>query len=282
MRVAILASPRSGNSWLRVLLAETLELPEFTTHNWHEVIGQVPDSCVMQVHWYREPGIQMFLRDNGFRIVTVARHPLDILLSALRFCKHDPNNARWLEGNCEIECLFDKNVTPENTVFLDWCAGFGCENLLSVTYQWFHEREAVKVHYEDLVANPRGTVDAIAYDLAGKKLSVSNATLKKFDLPYWKSLPNQHGWQGKAGLWKEFYTTESCAAIRERHRRVFDTLGYDVEGVCASNTAATISEKWKALNPEKAAAEASPNGPVPAAATSHNRFRFFSGILANR
>src|SRR5271168_4540387 len=153
MRIAIISSPRSGNSWLRTLLAGTLAIPEIAIHNWHEIADSVPESCVMQIHWYREPGFQKFLHDNGFKIITISRHPLDVLLSVLRFCKYDPNNARWLEGNCNLDYLFEQDATPVCPAFLDWCTGFGCENLLSVTYQWAHEPHATKVRYEDLLHN---------------------------------------------------------------------------------------------------------------------------------
>src|ERR1700677_1877928 len=183
MRVAIIASPRSGNSWLKKLLADTLGLEEFAVHNWHEVINQLPESCLLQIHWYREPGFQMFLRDNGFKIVTITRHPLDILLSVLRFCKYDQNNARWLEGNCNLDSLF-----------------------------------------EELLHNPRETINTLASRIVGTSISIPDAVLEKYNLLYWKSLPNKHGWQGKAGLWKELYSRRTCRAIYERHQRVFDVL----------------------------------------------------------
>lgn len=274
MRVAIIASPRSGNSWLRVLLAETLGVAEFTTHNWHEVAETLPPSCVMQVHWYREPAFQKFLREHGFKVVTIARHPLDVLLSVLRFCKHDPNNARWLEGNCEVECLFDKSVTPVSPAFLDWCAGFGCENLLSVTYQWIHEPGALRTCYEDLVRDPCGTVNTLAGALTGIPVSVPDKALEKYALPYWQALPNKHGWQGKAGLWKELFSAESCRAIRDRHQRVFNTLGYGVDEADETNSAERISQRWSELN-----ADEGDNEPQPPPVVVRKRGGFLSGIL---
>lgn len=273
MRVAIIASPRSGNSWLRVLLAETLGISEFTTHNWHELVNDLPQSCVMQVHWYREPGIQAFLRDCGFRVVTIARHPLDVLLSVLRFCKHDPNNARWLEGNCEVECLFDKSFTPISPVFLDWCLGFGCENLFSVTYQWMHDPGTLKTRYEDLVSDPCGTVAGLARALTGNPAPVPDEALEKYSLAYWQALPNKHGWQGKAGLWKELFTAGSCRAIHDRHRRVFDTLGYNVDEACETNSEAEISKRWVELNGDEIDSVTQP------AATVRKRSGFLAGIV---
>jgi len=270
MRVAIIASPRSGNSWLKKLLADTLGLEEFAVHNWHEVINQLPESCLLQIHWYREPGFQMFLRDNGFKIVTITRHPLDILLSVLRFCKYDQNNARWLEGNCNLDSLFEQEVSPTCPAFLNWCTSFGCENLLSVTYQWFHEPDVLKVRFEELLHNPRETINTLASRIVGTSISIPDAVLEKYNLLYWKSLPNKHGWQGKAGLWKELYSRRTCRAIYERHQRVFDVLGYGIDDAMASNSFQKIAERWKELTAED------PPPPPPPKTT------FISSLLAGR
>ncbi len=178
MRVAIISSPRSGNSWLRTLLAGTLDIPEFAVHNWREIIDPLPESCVLQIHWYREPGFQKYLHDNGFKIITVTRHPLDILLSVLRFCKYDPNNARWLEGNCNLDYLFEQDATPICPAFLEWCTSFGCENLLSVSYQWAHEPNVTKVRYEDLLHNPRDIISTLTSRLTGSGITISDLTGK--------------------------------------------------------------------------------------------------------
>ncbi len=259
MRVAIISTPRSGNSWLRFLLAETLGIPELAIHNWHDIMDNVPESLVLHIHWYREPGFQKFLRDNGFKTVTLARHPLDVLLSVLRLCKHDPTSVRWLEDNCNLQCLFDKSVTPVSKEFLNWCKGFGCENLLSISYQWFHDPHAIKLHYEDLILDPRGVVGTLASRIAGSSLSVPDAALEKYNLSFFKGLPNKHGWQGKAGLWKDFYSWPACRKIYRRHWRVFKVLGYGIKGASWMTSTKKILKRWKELNPDDPA-------PVPAAA----------------
>src|ERR1700722_13128489 len=102
LRIAIVSSPRCGNSWVRMVLARALNLAEITIHNWKDITEELPNDCILQIHWYREPNFQSFLRKNGFRLIVLARHPLDVPLSVLHFVRYEPMTARWPEGNCAI------------------------------------------------------------------------------------------------------------------------------------------------------------------------------------
>jgi hypothetical protein len=66
-RVAIVSSPRSGNSWVRCVLADILELKQIFVHNCFQAPLILPDNCILQLHWYREPNFQDSLRSNVMR-----------------------------------------------------------------------------------------------------------------------------------------------------------------------------------------------------------------------
>ena len=98
MRLAIVATPRTGNTWLKVLLGKIYDLPEIETFtlrddDWTRVSGP----CILQVHIRREPVVEARFEREGFRLLTLTRHPFDVLVSILRFAAF-ANTANWLLG----------------------------------------------------------------------------------------------------------------------------------------------------------------------------------------
>jgi sulfotransferase family protein len=242
VRVAIVSSPRSGNSWLSALLRDAMELRALAIHNYLDV-ETLPERCVLQLHWYREPNFQKFLSRHNFRTITIARHPLDVLISVLHFVRYEPETAKWLGGNCELSQSLAEG-SPTSGAFLDYAVSFGSENLLSVTYQWWRDPGAIKVRYEDLVAAPEIEVAQIAERLYMSGARVIDAVLAN-SFATFKDRPNRHGWQGRPGLWQELIPHEDACAIFARHRTIFETLGYSLERT--QLTRASAERNWASL-----------------------------------
>ena len=69
MRIALIGTPRSGNNWLRAVLAETLELTPVAVHNYLEAPVPLPERCIFGTHWYREPNFQRYVREQGSEVL---------------------------------------------------------------------------------------------------------------------------------------------------------------------------------------------------------------------
>ena len=242
MRIAIVSSPRSGNTWLRRIFVDGLGLNEIAVHNYLDV-AKVPEQCVIQVHWYREPNFQNFLIQHNFVVITLARHPLDLLLSVLHFVKYEPETKRWLEGNCALPENLNISA-PCSPCFIDYAMSFGCENLLSVSYQWWHDKSALRVRYEDLVSKTSAEVERVAGFL-GVDAQPLQSALPMNSLPSFQALPNRHGWHGRPGSWRELIPTDIARKIFSRHSGVFQALGYDIEP--SSLTHEEAEKRWLEL-----------------------------------
>lgn len=84
VRVAVISSPRSGNTLLRSLLAQTLDLVELPVHHPADLDwDHLPARAVIQLHWPRTAHLERLLAGAGTRVVTLARDPLDVLVSVL-------------------------------------------------------------------------------------------------------------------------------------------------------------------------------------------------------
>jgi hypothetical protein len=241
LRIAIVSSPRCGNSYVRTVLARALNLAEIAVHNWTDTPKELPKDCILQIHWYREPNFQSFLRENSFRLLVLARHPLDVLLSVLHFIRYEPLTARWLEGNCAIspELLESSSVSA---AFERYATSWGAENLLSISYQWWHDCAALRIRYEDLVEDPNGEFAAIAKAL-GQTTDCIETILTEINFQTFRAMPNRHGWQGKPGLWRMLVPTITALKIYACHQRIFNVLGYPIP--LSLTTRSTAKRNWE-------------------------------------
>lgn len=48
------------------------------------------------------------------------------------------------------------------------------------------------------------------------------------DLDAFQALSKRHGWQGKPGLWRDFVPFRHVRRVYQRHKPLFNMLGYSV------------------------------------------------------
>ena len=246
LRLGIVSTPRSGNTWLRHLLTAAYMLEERAAHLPDDVFAlPLPHRLALQIHWMRDADFLDRIRRHKIQVITLARHPLDMLLSMLHFLQHEPETARWLDGAGNIDFSLVGH-DPNSARFIDYATGPGARNLLQVTAQWWLEPESVKVRYEDLVADPVRQLQMIS-DFIGQAPVVDFETaVAQNQISKLKSTPNRHAWQGHPGLWRSLMTSATALAISEAHRDLFETLNYecDPDFDLAHEIA---SERWQSL-----------------------------------
>jgi Sulfotransferase domain len=162
LRIALVSTPRSGNTWFRRLLATTFMLEDRAVHNpedlvWHEL----PERFVLQCHWHKFEPFTSLLEENLFRVVVLSRHPLDVLISILHFAPHNAETARWLEGDGGNEVSI-YGAKPRDSAFLEYAAGPRAAALLSVSHEWRQAEGRYSVRYEDVVRDPAGELKRLA------------------------------------------------------------------------------------------------------------------------
>lgn len=229
LRIALVATPRTGNTWIRTLLAEAFGLEQLAVHAptglpW----TRLPARLVVQLHWHRLPVFRAALRETGFRVVTIARHPLDVLVSVLQFRQSEPATEFWLSGEGGDESRL-VGATPEDPAFLDWALSARARALLAVTPEWWSDLDTIRVRYETAVADPGGTLVAVAERLraeASKDLRALGAEVSLEDMRRRFVATPGHFWKGRPGVGLEVLDARSTAAIVAAHEPVFRALEY--------------------------------------------------------
>lgn len=226
MKIAIVSTPRSGNTWLRYMLSQLYGLTQHAVHtpqalNW----GSLSINSIVQLHWHRWPEFETMLAEHGFRSVTIARHPIAVLVSIWQFAPHEPQTAQWLSGEGGTEVLI-LNKPINSLDFLEYACGPRARALLSVSAEWWDVPGGVQVRYEDLVRIPQTTLTSLCSILGPPKQSI-DSTLR--DNTFEKLQPtasNHHFWQGQAEAWRQLVPQEFAQEIELTHIDVFKHLGY--------------------------------------------------------
>ena len=251
VRIAVVSSPRSGNMWLRRLLVAAYGLEERAAHTPDEVDwDRLADGCVLQLHWHRTPAFRALLATHGFSIVVLARHPLDVLVSILHFAPHEPQTARWLDGESGDERRL-VGADPASAAFLAYATGPRARALLSITPEWWDTGDA-RIRYEDLVERPVDELARLVDELGGTPVVSAAQAVEavRFD-ELRDEATNLHFWQGRPGLWKELVPTRYALAIAAVYPEM-ERLGYSV-----GLDAATAKARWRVVAVDAPLAQAS-------------------------
>jgi hypothetical protein len=228
VRLAIISTPRCGNTWLRNLLSSIYSIPSFCEHNpvdfgWDDL----PDSCVLQIHWRPVDSFIRRLKENGFHLVVMNRHPLDVLISILQFSLHD-QTGRWLEGEEGNERSI-YGAMPRSSAFLDYATGPRAAALLSVSLKWWNWPGCTQVLYEVLNRDPLGELQRIVEECGGTpclsfEQAVADQTINKLRA---RTQREHHFWIGQPGLWRSLLTSEEVNRLADVLQPRFADFDYD-------------------------------------------------------
>jgi len=214
-RVALISSPRSGNTWARYLLRDACGLTELAYNNpWDVDWDALPDRCVLQMHCHRTPELVDRLGRLGFARVHMARHPLDVLLSILQCCGAVPETAEWVarEGGDESAIA---GRSPQDPAFLAYATGPRARALLSITPEWWDDGDpAVRLRYEDLVADTPGRLAATIAGLGLTPTAPLEAVIEANRIDRLRFWSQAFFWRGSPGLWRRLLTARQVEAIR--------------------------------------------------------------------
>lgn len=230
MRLAVVSTPRSGNTWLRHLLAASFGLEQAAVHNPADIPWRnLPARYIVQLHWQPTAELLGQLRQEDFQVITLSRHPLSVLISILHFAPHHPNTVRWLEGEGGSESAI-LGVLPRSRAFLEWACGPRARALLSVTPAWWSRQEVVRVRYEELYHDPIATMESLATRLVARPVRPLREAVEIYRLDQIQDVRrDQHAWKALPDLWKQMFPKAEAERIAAAHQESFAILDYSCD-----------------------------------------------------
>jgi hypothetical protein len=214
MRIAVVSTPRTGNTWVRHLLGAAYRLPHLPRHSMTDADWTaLPSDVVLQLHWRRTPEFAAKLAECGFRVVTVARHPIDVLISILHFCIFESESEHWLLGAGGSEAdIF--GAMPRSRTFVEYAKGPRAAELLAVTPDWWGQPGVVGVRYEDLVADTERELRRMEEAFGPVRCGSWGEAVEACALGKMRQRStNNHFWQGRPGLWRHLLPSTEANEI---------------------------------------------------------------------
>jgi len=230
LRLAIVSTPRCGNTWLRYLLSGVYDVAEMAVHRPEDLDwDSVPADAIVQLHWHRTGPLVERLHEEGFRVVSLARHPLDVLISILHYAPRSASTAVWLQGEGGDE-LGLVGSGPHGPAFLEWAQGRRARALLSVSAEWWDDPSAVQIRYEDLVADAVGGLRHLVERIGVLPVRSLREVVENQRFDNLRDAFNPvHFWKGQPGLWRSLLLAADARAIAASHEAIFATLGYPLD-----------------------------------------------------
>lgn len=230
LRIALVCTPRSGNNWLRLLLGAALELPTLAVHEiTEEQLAELPPECIFAIHARRDPDFVAMLNQHGFRLLTISRHPCDVLVSILQFAVHESESGRWLNyrGGDETGIL---GTTPRSRSFAEYACGERAKQLFGVTADWWDDPDTVTVRYEELVKNPIAELERLVAEFRPSMTPNLEEIVNRYSLQE-RRLNTFHNqiWKGTPGHWRAYITAEIAQEIAAAHTDLFLKLEYECD-----------------------------------------------------
>lgn len=246
-RIAVLGTPRSGNTWLRGLLRGLTDAVEVAEHRPADFDWEgLPHAATLQLHWYPTSHFRALLKAHRFTAVTIIRHPLDVLLSILHFCRHEANTAQWLDGVGGNEQLL-RSLSPLSPELVAYAHSDRFQLLLGVTPSW-QKAGAPWLRYEDLVADTPGQLLRLAETLGVEaEPERLGEIIAARDMPVMQAhMVNQHYWQGRPGLWRALLPADQVEALSPALSDFTEPYGYDLTPD-PSTTATSAQAAWDSM-----------------------------------
>jgi hypothetical protein len=251
MRIFLACTPRTGNLWIRRVLAHALGVPQIATHTPQDIDWSgLPTDCMVAMHWHRSQAFADHLRQSGFKVIITARHPLDVLISILRFATVEPATARWLNGECGDESRLI-GATPDSPEFAAYCLGDRAAALLSISQQWRSDAEAT-IRYEDFRQSPASVAQRVLAVLGADPATDVSEAIQANSMEKLRPISSRHLWRGRSGDWRRVVGADLAGQIARRHQSYCDDFGYACDPDPLLD-AATARHNW-----EEMLAESSP------------------------
>lgn len=246
-RIAIISTPRTGNTWLRRLLDSIYSLPQIVVDTPDDIVwDQLPPQCILQLHWPADTDLLSLLLRHEFKIVTLFRHPCDTLISILHFATTWKHTSLWmggLKGN-ESEII---GARPCSHEFAKYTESDRAKSLIAASADWAETENCLPVSYESLVQDAVGELKRITERLLAAPSDVISAAVEANSMTRLRaSVQNQHIWRGQPGIWKTLLPHAVAQDIERHHAPAFEMMGY----TCDADQRLTISDadaNWATL-----------------------------------
>ncbi len=262
LKILIVSTPKTGNTWLKCLLAGAYDLPlvefptpEFWRHFDRRRFDGLGSTWIAHQHF---PPLESFVgwaRERGIVLVTTVRHPGDTLVSLYHYIQNfagktqiDPETIQLLRCGKEEQ---SQRSSLQLTQGLETYVREKFFKALNFSIAWLQRDLSYGVRYEDLWYSSVDTLQALTDQIYPISFEAVEATVEKCRLERMRIAAGDHALffrGGGVGGWKSSLPASIVQLLRESppYPLQFKWLGYSLDpqdtfsGPPATSTASAI------------------------------------------
>jgi hypothetical protein len=229
LRILILSTPKTGNTWLARLLSAIYELPQLglTVPFDRDQARSLGARWVVFHHVRPSPEILDWIDQTQPFLVSVTRHPADVLVSLYYHVRG------FQPGPLDANAVQAMLAGPYERTDIASDAGGSFQDDLECSLSWMRTGRAHIVRYEDLWRDTRRELirlTSLIYPVPERSIELA---IERGDFSLMRRLAGKHGRffrSGKVGNWLEALPEEVCAELsKDPYRRIIGELGYSMD-----------------------------------------------------
>jgi len=231
LRILILCTPKTGNTWLRHLLAGVYHLPQIYLPSCFDcaALDKAGDRWVTHHHIRPRPPLLAWIREHRPVVITTIRHPGDVLISLYHHLHNfraealDPYFLRRM-----LSTGFERTNMVADSTGQPFSADLAC------SLEWMACEGTHVVRYEDLRADTAGTLRELTSRICPATDERIEAAIEMCDLDLMRKLAGKFGGffrEGRIGGWRELLLPDVIEALRSTapYAAQMAALGYSMD-----------------------------------------------------
>ncbi len=239
MKIIIVGTPKTGNTWVKHLLGDLYNLPIVTLKpdfDADEAAAAGPN-WISHQHYLPKQALLNWAKANGVIFITAIRHPADVLISLWHHIqKRKGKNADIRQGASILGET--REIGGETTLSF-------VENdfhvYLNLSIAWLQVPGAIALRYEDLWTQPLETLRRLTDTIEPRSLESLKLSLCACELGLMQQLLDPEKKlirQGGTGAWRQVLPKNIKAALAQidPYPTQFAALGYTMDERNPANT----------------------------------------------
>jgi len=231
LRILILSTPKTGNTWLRHLLAGVYRLPQFYVPPPIDCasLDKAGERWVTHYHTRPNPELLSWIRRNRAVVITTIRHPGDVLISLYHHVhdfRSETIDQDFLRGM--LSTGFERRGITTYAADQPFSADLDC------SLEWMACEGTHTVRYEDLRADPVAALRELTSRIHPAPLERIEAAVEMCDIDVMRRRAGNFGGffrQGRIGDWRQMLAPDVIELFRSQHPYATQMarLGYSTE-----------------------------------------------------
>jgi hypothetical protein len=249
LKILILSTPKTGNTWLEALLSAIYDLPiveisgtwdDYGYHFNAEEADALGARWIAHHHFSNDSDIVRWSQDRGVIIVTTLRHPADTIVSLYHYARNYadglPGQPKILDFVTHDSNLFDPDrdraaIDREKLAEYLHTAYF---HLLAISRDWIDSGHTRAVRYEDLWLDPVRTLTVLTATISTVPTGRIERAIAASDISLMRQTAGENAKffrKGGTGSWRTQLPPEINDILRheEPYPMLFSQLGYTMD-----------------------------------------------------